>query len=172
MQSGFGAPAFELYGGYSYVFRPYDSSSQTPLSGGMNGWDASLRVPLPIVPAWLGIKGDVSGSYRPGGSLDLNPHAYFFLLGPQVTVHMGRSTIFAHGLLGSAALNESALPELKSNATFALALGGGIDVGLKRNIAWRVTADYYNTHFHSSNQALQELANSNGRVSTGPVFRF
>jgi hypothetical protein len=85
---------------------------------------------------------------------------------------MGRSTIFAHGLLGSAALNESALPELKSNATFALALGGGIDVGLKRNIAWRVTADYYNTHFHSSNQALQELANSNGRVSTGPVFRF
>jgi hypothetical protein len=172
-QSWFGAPPFELYGGYSYVFRPYDSTSQTPIRGGMNGWDSSLRVPLPFTPAWLGAKGDVSGFYRSDGSLDLNPHTYFFLLGPQITAHTGRSTLWVHGLAGSAHLNNGALPSLTSKSTFALALGGGFDYAFaRRRLAWRFSIDYYNTHFHSSDNAVQQIANSNGRISTGPVFRF
>ena len=171
-QSVYGNPPIEVYGGYAYVFRPYDSSSQTPIKWGMNGWDSSVRLPLPLLPNWLGIKGDASGSYRSNGSLDLDPHAYFFLLGPQATAHLRRSTIWAHALAGSALLNDAALSALKSNTTFALALGGGVDFGLKRNIAWRVSLDYFNTHFQSSDPALHELANSNGRVSTGPVWRF
>jgi hypothetical protein len=171
-QSVYGNPPVELYGGYSYIFRPYDSTSQTPIKWGMNGWDSSLRVPLPFAPSWLGAKGDVSGGYRSDNSLDLNPRAYFFLLGPQVTAHMGRTTLWAHGLLGSAHLNNAALPSLTSNSTFALALGGGADIGLHRRWAWRVSLDYYNTHFHSSDSAVQQIANSNGRVTTGPVFRF
>jgi hypothetical protein len=171
-QSGYGTPPFELYGGYSYIFTSYDSTSQTPFKYGMNGWDSSLRVPLPVVPAWLGVEGDVSGAYRSDGSLDLNPHAYFFLLGPQVTAHMGLTTFWVHGLAGSAHLNNSALPSLTSNSTFALALGGGADIGLKNRLAWRVSLDYYNTHFHSSDSAVNQIANSNGRITTGPVFRF
>jgi hypothetical protein len=172
-QSGFGAPPFELYGGYSYNFVPYDSTSQTPIGGGMNGWDSSLRVPLPMLPEWLGVKGDVSGGYRSDSSLDLNPHAYFFLLGPQITAHTGRTTLWVHGLLGSAHLNNAALPSLTSNSTFALALGGGADFALAhRRLAWRVSFDYFNTHFHSSDGAVNQIANSNGRVTTGPVFRF
>jgi opacity protein-like surface antigen len=170
--SGYNNPGFELYGGYSYIFRPYDSTSQTPISGGMNGWDSSLRVPLPFMPQWLGVKGDVSGGYRSDGSLDLNPHAYFFLLGPQITAHIANSTLWVHGLAGSAHLNNAALPSLTSNSTFALALGGGVDFGLAHRLAWRVSLDYYNTHFHSSDNAVSQIANSNGRVSTGPVFRF
>jgi hypothetical protein len=170
--SGYNNPGFEFYGGYSYVFVPYDSTSQTPISGGMNGWDSSLRVPLPFAPQWLGAKGDVSGSYRSDGSLDLNPHAYFFLLGPQITAHMGNSTLWVHGLAGSAHLNNAALPSLTSNSTFALALGGGVDIGLAHRLAWRFSLDYYNTHFCSSDSAVQQIANSNGRVSSGPVFRF
>jgi hypothetical protein len=172
-QSGYGTPPFELYGGYSYIFKPYDSTSQTPIGGGMNGWDSSLRVPLPFMPAWLGVKGDVSGGYRSDGSLDLNPHTYFFLLGPQITAHLGRSTLWVHGLAGSAHLNNAALPSLTSNSTFALALGGGFDYAIaRRQLAWRVSLDYYNTHFHSADSAVQQIANSNGRVTTGPVFRF
>jgi opacity protein-like surface antigen len=171
-QSGYGNPPFELYGGYSYVFVPYDSTSQTPISGGMNGWDSSLRVPLPIVPSWLGIKGDVSGFYRSDGALDLNPRTYFFLLGPQVTAHRGLSTMWFHGLAGSAHLNDAAIPSLTSNSTFALALGGGVDIALTHRFAWRISLDYYNTHFHSSDSAVNQIANSNGRVTTGPVFRF
>jgi hypothetical protein len=172
-QAGYGIPSFELYGGYSYVFRPYDSTSQTPIKGGMNGWDSSLRVPLPFMPQWLGVKGDVSGDYRSDGSLDLNPHAYFFLLGPQITAHAGRSTLWLHGMAGSAHLNNGALPSLSSNSTFALALGGGFDYAIaRRQLAWRVSLDYYNTHFSSADSAVRQIANSNGRVTTGPVFRF
>jgi hypothetical protein len=171
-QSGYFTPPFELYGGYSYIFVPYDNTSQTPISGGMNGWDSSLRVPLPFVPQWLGAKGDVSGGYRSDNSLDLNPRAYFFLLGPQITAHIANSTLWVHGLAGSAHLNNSALPSLTNNSTFAMALGGGVDLGLGHRLAWRVSLDYYNTHFHSSDNAVNQIANSNGRVTTGPVFRF
>lgn len=164
-------PSLELYGGYSYVFRPYDHTSANPFTGGMNGWDASLKIPSPIFGSWLGIKGDVSGTYR-SDQPDFNPHSYFFLLGPQVSAHLGKSTVFLHGLVGSAHLNASALPDLKSNNTLAVAVGGGIDIGLSRNFAWRVAADYYNTNYQTTNNNVNEIVNSNGRITTGPVLRF
>ncbi len=164
-------PGIELYGGYSYVFKPYDHTNLNNITGGMNGWDASLKIPSPIFGSWLGIKGDVSGTYR-SDQPDFNPHNYFFLLGPQVSAHIGLSTIFLHGLVGSAHLNDSALPNLKSNKTFAVAVGGGVDIGLSRNFAWRVAADYYNTNYQSTNNNISEIENSNGRISTGPVLRF
>lgn len=164
-------PGFELYGGYSYVFRSYDYTQDFPVSGGMNGWDASLKVPSPIFGSWLGIKGDVSGSYR-NDSPDFNPKSYFFLLGPQVSIHLGRSTLFAHGLVGSSHLNQQALPSLQSNNTLAIAVGAGLDAGLSRHWAWRVTGDFYNTNFQSTDNQIHNIVNSNGRISTGPVFRF
>ncbi|MGC1463189.1 MAG: hypothetical protein WA802_13380 [Terracidiphilus sp.] len=164
-------PNFELYGGYSYVFRDYDHTQANPFVGGMSGWDASLRVPLPVVGRWLGIKGDVSGNYRNDGP-NFNPHSYFFLAGPQVSAHFGRSTLFVHGLLGSAHLNQEVIPSLKSGNTFAVAAGGGLDLGLSRALAWRITGDFYNTHFRSSDATVQGIVNSNGRISTGPVLRF
>jgi opacity protein-like surface antigen len=165
------AANYELYGGYSYIFRPYDHTQDFPVSGGMNGWEASLRVPFPIFGSWLGIKGDVSGSYR-NDAPNFNPHAYFFLLGPQVSAHLGRSTVFVHGLVGSSHLNDTAIPSLKSNSTFAAAVGGGLDYGLARALAWRLQADYYNTNFQSTDNQIHEIVNSNGRVSTGLVLRF
>ncbi len=135
----------------------------------MNGWDASLKIPL--LGTFLGIKGDVSGFYR-NDSPDFNPKAYFFLVGPQVGVHMGRSTLFAHGLVGSAHLTSSALPNIKSDNTFAVAVGAGLDFGIARNLAWRVTGDYYNTRYQATNRNFNEIINSNGRISTGPVIRF
>jgi hypothetical protein len=85
---------------------------------------------------------------------------------------MGKSTLFAHGMVGSSHLSNSALPNLKSDTTFAVAVGGGLDVGITRHIAWRVTGDFYNTHYQSTDRNLSEIRNSNGRVSTGPVIRF
>jgi hypothetical protein len=165
------APNYELYGGYSLVFRDYDHTQSNPFVGGMNGWDASLRVPLPIFGSWLGIKGDVSGNYRNDGP-NFNPHSYFFLAGPQVSLHLGRSTLFVHGLVGSAHLNQQVIPSLKSGSTFAVAAGGGLDLGIARALAWRVSGDFYNTNFQSSSATVSGIVNSNGRISTGPVLRF
>ena len=162
---------FELYGGYSYIFLPYDRTNTNPFSGGMNGWDASLRVPVPVVGRWLGIKGDVSGNYRNDGP-NFNPHSYFFLAGPQLSVHFKRSTLFVHGMVGSSHLDQQVIPSLKSGNTFAMAVGGGVDMGISRALAWRVSGDFYNTHFQSSNATIQGIVNSNGRFTTGLVLRF
>jgi len=164
-------PNYELYGGYSYILRPYDQTNSNPFSGGMNGWDASLRVPLPIVGRWLGVKGDVSGNYR-NDAPNFNPHSYFFLAGPQLSAHFGRSTLFVHGLVGSAHLNQQVIPSLKSGSTFAMAAGGGLDIGLSRALAWRIAGDFYNTNFQSSDATVHGIVNSNGRISSGLVLRF
>lgn len=164
-------PNAELYGGFSHVFKAYDDTSLTNFSGGMNGWDASLKLPVPFFGSWLGVKGDVSGTYR-SDQPNFNPHSYFFLLGPQVSTHIGRSTIFLHGLVGSAHLNDQAIPNLKSNNTFAVAVGGGLDIGLSRAWAWRIQGDFYNTNYQSTDANVQQIANSNGRISTGIVLRF
>lgn len=167
---GFGpTPNLELYEGYSYVFRTYAPSQSNVSTSGMNGWDASLKVP--VFGTFLGVKGDVSGFYRNDGP-DLNPKQYFFLLGPQVSMHLGRSTLFAHGMVGSADLSNNALPNLRSDNSFAVAVGGGLDAGFSRWLAWRVTGDYYNTNYKATNNNLGEITNSNGRISTGPVLRF
>jgi hypothetical protein len=53
-QSAYGTPPIELYGGYSHIFKPYDSTSQTRIGDG----------------------------FRSDDRLNLDPHALFFLLGP------------------------------------------------------------------------------------------
>jgi len=168
---GGGTPNFELYGGYSYVFRTFNPTSTSTAVTGRNGWDASLKVP--VFGSFLGVKGDVSGSYL-NDDLDpnLNPKALIFLLGPQVSVHLGRSTLFAHGMVGSAHLTQKPLPDLRSDTTLAVAVGAGLDLGIARNLAWRITGDYFNTHYQATDQNVREILNSNGRISTGPVIRF
>jgi hypothetical protein len=164
-----GVPNVDLYAGYSYVFNTYNPTTTSYSVSGMNGWDASLK--FPILGQFLGIKGDVSGFYR-NGSPQFSPKTYFFLIGPQVGFHIGKSTLFAHGMVGSAHLTNSALPNLRSDNTFAVAVGGGLDIGVARWLAWRITGDYYNTHYKATNQNFNEIINSNGRISTGPVLRF
>lgn len=168
---GGGAPNFELYGGYSYVFRTFNPTSNSTAVTGRNGWDASFKVP--VFGSFLGVKGDVSGSYL-NDDLDpnLKPKSLIFLLGPQVSVHLGKSSVFAHGMVGSAHLTQKPLPDLRSDNTFAVAVGAGLDLGLSRNLAWRITGDYFNTHYQATDQNIREILNSNGRVSTGPVLRF
>lgn len=166
-------PNFELYGGYSYVFSDFGSPSERFHTHGMNGWDVSLKVPL--IGPWLGIKGDVAGVYDTDNTPEFNPRAYYFLLGPQVTIPFGRSRFWAHGLVGSSNVSDSTLPDLHTTNQLAVAVGGGFDAGIGRRLAWRFAGDYYNTHWHqtsTTNSTVSEILNSNGRISTGPVFRF
>lgn len=157
---GEGVPNWDAYAGYSYVFSAPGSS------GGASGWDASLK--MPVLFPFLGIKGDVSGFNSKSGP-DLSTKQMFFLLGPQVGLHISTSTIFVHGMIGSAHLSSSVVP---SGTTFAMAVGGGLDAGMSRHLAWRVTGDYYNTHYHSGGDTATAITNSPKRFSTGPVFRF
>jgi hypothetical protein len=158
---GEGVPNWDAYAGYSYVFKAPGGSG-----GGASGWDASLKMPV-LFPI-LGIKADVSGFNNTSGP-DLSTKQMFFLLGPQVSLHISTSTIFVHGMVGSAHLSSSAIP---SKSTFAMAVGAGLDAGMSRHLAWRVTGDYYNTHYSSGGDTLNKITNSPTRFSTGPVLRF
>jgi hypothetical protein len=159
-----GVPNIDLYGGYSYVFNSFYAVN----SGGMSGWDAAAK--FPVWRSFFGIKGDVSG-FNKKGALDVSTKNMFILVGPQVGMHISTSTVFLHGMLGSAHLTND-VQGSDSHNSFALAVGAGLDAGMSRRLAWRVTGDFYNTHFQNSSNNIAEVKNSTGRFSTGPVFRF
>jgi hypothetical protein len=169
-----GAPNFELYGGYSYVFSGNDNFNTNQIvTSGSPGWDTSFKVP--IMGSFLGIKGDVSGSYLKNETPNFNPKEYFFLVGPQVGFHLGWSTIYGHGMVGSSHLTQGVVPSFNPGTSIAIAAGGGLDAGFSRHWAWRVTGDFYNTNYKvpkSAKNQVNVISNSNGRVSSGPVFRF
>jgi hypothetical protein len=161
----------EFYGGYSYSFRDYAHNQDNPLTGGMNGWQGSFKVPiLPLI----GLKADASGFYR--NDTSSKPQIYFVMAGPEIGKRIGRYKAFVHGLVGFSHLNggQSTFP-LASNISFAAAVGGGLDVSINRLLAWRVTGDFLHSNFTPGGQEtnqLHDLVSSNGRASTGLVLRF
>lgn len=175
-------PPNELYGGYSYVTQSYDQTQDNSISGGMNGWQGSFK--MRVLP-WVGLKFDASGYYAQHQYT--NPRTYFFLAGPQVSQHFGRYNVFVHGMVGIAHLNGgsqqgSFVPSASNNVGFPLvskfslaaAIGGGVDRAFNHFLAWRITGDFLHTNFTPSGYAQNQLqlVSRDGRISTGPVFRF
>jgi hypothetical protein len=145
---------------------------------------------------YLGVTADVSGaSLTPfsfsalGFSAGTYQHLNNYLFGPTVTASVGRSAVFAHALFGEARSSLGAgvgIPiiggistGLTSANAFAMAFGGGIDIGLTRHLAIRaVQVDYLRTQFSASDALTTGLSSSLGnrqnsfRYSIGIVFRF
>jgi hypothetical protein len=70
---------------------------------------------------------------------------------------------FVHALFGGATLSSGA----GTDNTFAMFLGGGLDIGLRKGIGLRlVQADWLMTQFR------QQTQNRQGRVSAGLVIKF
>ncbi len=147
----------EIFGGYQY----------TRVGGGdganFNGWNAAATGNF---NDWFGITGDVSGAYKSESGAHL--HLHNFLFGPTVSYNKASKVKpFAHALFGVSHANAgiSGLASGSDNA-FAMALGGGIDVGFGHNFAVRlIQADYLMTRFGSATQ-------NNARISVGLVARF
>jgi hypothetical protein len=173
-----------VFGGYSYLRNG---------SNGFNGWEGQGTFNF---NRYLGVTADVSGaSLSPfsfsflGVSAGTSQHLNNYLFGPTVTGQLGRSAIFAHALFGEAHSSLGAgvsVPivggistGLTSANAFAMAFGGGIDIGLTRHLAIRaVQVDYIRTQFNSIDALTTGLSSSFGnrqnsfRYSTGIVFRF
>ena len=147
-------------------------------SAGLNGWEGSLEGKF--LP-WIGVVIDVSRHY---GSHDFNFVCVFppgspqcptspqkvdstrstYLIGPRVSVPVGRFTPFAHFLFGAGHVKDSGAVS-NSDTSFATALGGGIDYRLIHGIAWRLQGDEVHTRFFGGGQ-------DHFRFSTGIDFRF
>ena len=180
------APRVTMFGGYSYL--------RNGGSNSFNGWEGQGTFNF---SRHFGITADITGSYRtlasfsllPGISATANQSIYNFLFGPTVTTSIGRTSLFGHALFGQALSNLGggiSLPIIggissgvTSATAFAMAFGGGVDIGLSRHFAIRAAqVDYLRTQFSSADALSTGLfGNINGRqnnlrYSAGIVFRF
>jgi hypothetical protein len=152
-----------VFFGYSYGSADFSSNGRTNL----NGWNGSLEGK--VLP-WVGFVADFSGLY---GSQNISVIPTFnadtklntVVLGPRVSVSVGKFTPFAEALFGASHIHESATGFSESDSSFATALGGGIDYRLIHGIGLRGQGDMLQTRFFSSTQ-------NNFRLSTGIVLHF
>ena len=118
------------------------------------GWNASLTGNFKHV---LGITGDFSGVYKTHSSV------YTYTFGPVLSARLPVVQPFVHALFGGATISARGV----SDNAFAMFLGGGLDVGFRKGIAFRlVQADWMMTKFGDRTQ------NDQGRVSAGIVLKF
>ena len=147
------APAFaqrvELFGGaqFDHLQPSYNAV----------GWNASLTGNFKHV---LGITGDFSGAYK---SYRGSSSVYTYTVGPVLTARLPVVQPFIHALFGGASIVGNGA----SDNAFAMLVGGGIDIGLRKGIGLRlVQADWLMTKF------ADETQNKQGRVSAGIVIKF
>jgi len=147
------APAFaqrvEIFGGAQYE---HLQSSYNAV-----GWNASLTGNFKHV---LGITGDFSGAYN---SHRASSAVYTYTVGPVLTARLPVVQPFVHALFGGATIAAGGA----SDNAFAMFVGGGLDIGLRKGIGLRlVQADWLMTKFDGQTQDRQ------GRVSAGIVIKF
>ena len=158
-------PSGNVFFGYSYyhtALSPIDKSNT-------NGWQASVEGK--VLP-WVGVVFDWGNHYGsqnfpllcPQGPCTLNADVteHNYLLGPRVSVSVGKFRPFAEGMLGIGHVN---VKNVTSDTSFASALGGGIDYKLIPLVALRLEADYVQTRFFSTTQ-------NNVQWATGIVIHF
>ena len=132
---------------------------------GLNGWGGQLGLAINVVPA-VAIVGDFDVHRHSELGLDL----YTYRVGPRFYSHYGdRVRTFGHVLVGGAQAEVSVISagitSSQSVNGFAMAVGGGVDVGIKPWFAIRAGQfDYNYTRFQGS--SLDGF-----RVGGGVVFR-
>ncbi len=121
------------------------------------GWDASLTGNFKHV---LGITGDFSGVYN---SRRVDSSVYSYTVGPVLSARLPVIQPFVHALFGGVTTSGTGV----NDNAFAMFLGGGLDLGLRKGIGLRlVQADWLMTKFGDQTQKRQ------GRVSAGIVIKF
>lgn len=136
----------EAFGGYQFTHLEHSYNA--------SGWNASLSGNLKHV---LGITADFSAAYKN------NVDFYSYTVGPTLTARLPVVQPFVHALFGAGTLKSGGL----STTDFAMYLGGGLDIGLRKGIGIRLfQADWLRTSFGGNTR------NTNGRVSAGIVLKF
>jgi hypothetical protein len=147
----------------------------TDISGYYSGTSASAKT-IETLSLCTGCGTQVSTSV----STLMSPDIHNFLFGPQFCYRESRTRLFTQFLLGGELVSAMRMQRTISSVGilppsnlvqsghmaetgFAMAFGGGMDLALRRNLAWRLQADYL------TSQA--GLGQHHVRVSTGLVWR-
>ena len=140
------AQKVEIFGGYQFThLQPAFNAS---------GWNASLTGNFKHI---LGITADFSGAYKQ------NVHVHSYTVGPVFTARLPVVQPFVHALFGGITASSGGA----SDTGFAMLVGGGIDLGLRKGIGLRIVqVDWLSTRFEDKTN------NSNVRTSAGLVIKF
>jgi len=148
------APRAEVFGGYSYTRDEGQS---------LHGGEVSLGLRL---TRWIAAEADVSAHY--GSDLGVSTSRLFFMAGPRFAYRGGKFAVFTHYLAGGArsrmGITVAGVDIAETRTDFAMAFGGGIDVGLSDRWAVRAQADYTLVRADGS-------TNKEPRFSAGAVYR-
>jgi outer membrane protein OmpA-like peptidoglycan-associated protein len=161
-------PKFELAVGYSYInFNPGDGFSNFNNHGANGGftYNANRFLGLTAELGGYHFERDVNGNKLSGGLTS-------YLFGPRLNLRKFDHFVpFGEFLIGGVHGGAQVTGDNSQN-TFALALGGGVDVVFNKYVAWRFAQiDYLMTNFSGTNVNPTARQN-NVRLGTGLVLRF
>jgi opacity protein-like surface antigen len=160
-------PQAEIYAGYYYVrFNVSVNGNPFPAPGGFNGNGGGGQLEYNVTK-WLGIVGDFAG-YHVSAQPSVGVFSYLF--GPRINFRRKRQTAipFVHVLLGGLDANGN-IGRVGSQTTFAMTVGGGVDLKVSPSVAIRpVQAEYLMTRFPDGLSNRQD----NFRFGAGVDFRF
>ncbi|HET8922059.1 MAG TPA: OmpA family protein [Candidatus Acidoferrum sp.] len=166
-------PRYEAAGMYDYVnFAPGDPFANVNSHGGSGSFTYNAS-------KWVGLTGEI-GTYRfarnvfplTGSNASAKGGLVSFLFGPRLNLRRFDHFVpFAEFLLGGTQGDSQVTGTGHQNA-FAVATGGGVDVVLTKNLAWRFAQlDYFLTNF--TGPALGPSGRQNSfRAATGVVVRW
>ncbi len=148
-------PSADVYLGYTRMGDKNFNSTAGSQSG------IQLAGQLKIMP-FVGAEIDYS-HFGLSGAASI-PHSSVVMVGPRVTVGVGSTKLFVHGLVGWE--HSGSGDGLIKAGALTLAMGGGADFRVKPHIYWRVTADYLGAPQSAPAGATHT------RFGTGLVLRF
>jgi hypothetical protein len=163
-------PRYEVAGGYSYVNfdpgNPFDSFSNHGATGSF-AYNATR---------WLGLTAELGGYNfsRTVSPSSVNGSWLTYLFGPRLNLRRFDHFVpFAEFLVGASHAGVEVTGDAGGDkSTFALAAGGGVDVVLFKNLAWRFAQiDYLMTNFSGAFLGANSRQN-NLRLGTGLVYRW
>ncbi len=166
-------PRYEVAGMYEYInFNPGSPFARFNNHGAAGSFTYNAS-------RWLGLVGEFGG-YRfdrnlfpvSGSNAGVTGGFVSYLFGPRLNWRKFDYFVpFAHFLVGGAS-GGNELVGTTNQSSFSIAAGGGVDMVLTRNLAWRVAQlDYFMTNF-SGNQMGGNARQDNFRVGSGFVMRF
>ena len=169
-------PRWEIAGMYSYVnFNPGDGFNNFNNQGATGSFAFNPN-------SWLGLVAEIGGYHfsrqilqSSGGSfsnLSISGGWQTYLFGPRINFRKFDHFVPFVEFMAGGAHGGSQLTGDTGKSTFALEGGGGIDVILMKNLAWRfVEADYLMTNFNGPFLNATGRQN-NFKIGTGLVLRW
>jgi opacity protein-like surface antigen len=161
-------PRYEIAGMYDYLdFHPGDPFGDFGAHGGAGSFAYN-------VTRYLGLTAELGGNHfqRNVNGLPISGGLTSYLFGPRLNLRrFNRFVPFGEILIGGTHASSQLTGDQGQNA-FAMAMGGGVDMVLTKNVAWRFAQlDYMMTNHAGS--ALNATARQNNfRAGTGIVFRW